>query len=283
MEERHEMSADRPGFALNHMCAPQLSVFEFLDLARVLGAEGVEFRNDIEGNALADRTDPAEIGRAARERGLRILSINALQRFNAWDAVREQEAALEIGQAKACGAEALVLVPTNDGTGLATGERQANLRIALQALAPMLEEAGIVGLVEPLGFQRCSLRRKREAVEAIESLALSGTFRLVHDTFHHFVAGETEFFPKHTGLVHLSGVTNRALDTAVMRDADRVLVDEHDRLDNVGQIAVLRSGGYKGPLSFEPFSETVQQAKDLRNLLAQSMKLISEGVRRPAA
>ncbi|MCT8999761.1 TIM barrel protein [Chelativorans intermedius] len=277
------MSENSPVFALNHMCAPQLSVSDFLDLAQALGAEGVEIRNDIEGNALADGTDPADVGRAAAARGLHIFSINALQRFNAWDGVREREARALIGQARACGAQALVLVPTNDGTGRANGERQANLRIALKALAPLLAEAGIVGLVEPLGFESCSLRHKSEAVEAIESLGLGGTFRLVHDTFHHFVAGESAFFPAHTGLVHLSGVTDGSLGRAVMRDGHRVLVDDQDRLDNVGQVAALRAAGYAGPLSFEPFSETVHRAPDLRRALADSMALVCERVRRRAA
>ena len=35
---------------------------------------------------------------------------------------------------------------------MGNGERQAALRMALKALRPMLEDHGLVGLVEPLGF-----------------------------------------------------------------------------------------------------------------------------------
>ncbi|WP_163266125.1 TIM barrel protein [Chelativorans alearense] len=277
------MTAESPAFALNHMCAPGLSISDFFDLARAIGAVGVEIRNDIDGNAIADGTEPAAIAEAAAARGLRVISINALQRFNAWDDAREEEARALVAYAKACGAEALVLVPANDGTGRANGERQANLRIALKALRPILAEAGIVGLVEPLGFETSSLRYKSEAVQAIEALGASGTFRIVHDTFHHHLAGETALFAAHTGLVHISGVTDGAIATAQMRDGHRVLVDEHDRLDNTGQIARLLSAGYDGPLSFEPFSEAVHGLPDLGAALARSMAHVSAHSRRQAA
>ncbi|MFC6489171.1 TIM barrel protein [Nitratireductor sp. GCM10026969] len=277
------MVAHDPVFALNHMCAPDLSISALCELARDLGAAGIEIRNDIPGNAIADGTPPASVARAADEHGMRILSINALQRFNAWDGAREEEARALIAYARACGAEALVLVPTNDGTGRANGERQANLRIALKALRPMLAEAGIVGLVEPLGFETSSLRCKAEAVEAIEALQAGSTFRLVHDTFHHHLAGETQFFAAHTGLVHISGVTEGALETVRMRDGHRVLVDDGDRLGNIGQLRTLMDAGCTGCVSFEPFSESVHRMPDRQAALAQSMRFVAEGVRRYAA
>lgn len=269
-------------FALNHMCAPGLSIPQFFELAKSVGAVGVEIRNDIDGNAITDGTAPEVIAREAADRGLRIVSINALQRFNAWDEAREQEARELIQYAKACGAEALVLVPTNDGSGRANGERQANLRIALKALRPILDEANITGLVEPLGFETCSLRHKAEAVEAIDALGFGDTFRIVHDTFHHYVAGEEEIFPEHTGLVHISGVTDRIIGAKEMRDSHRVLVDRDDRLDNAGQIWALEEQGYSKILSFEPFSEEVHKMPDLPGALARSIGLIAERVQRAA-
>jgi len=70
----------------------------------------------------------------------------------------------------------------------------------------MLTTAGIRGFVEPLGFAECSLRHKEEAIEAIEAVGGADVFRVVHDTFHHYVAGETKMFPKMTGLVHISAL-----------------------------------------------------------------------------
>src|SRR5690606_3741331 len=148
---------------------------------------------------------------------------------------RAGEAGALIDYAAACGARALVLVPKNDGTGQADGERQANLREALTALKPMLDAAGLIGLVEPLGFEICSLRSKREAVEAIQAIGGEETFRLVHDTFHHHLAGEQALFPEFTGLVHISGVEDPAIAVADMLDDHRVLVGPADRLANIDQ------------------------------------------------
>lgn len=273
----------KPQFALNHMCAPALGVPELFDLANALGISAVEIRNDLPGQAILDGTAPATIRREAAERDLRIISINALQRFNAWSDEREREAQELLDYAAACGAEALVLVPLNDGTGTANGERQANLRIALKALAPMLRAAGVKGLVEPLGFEECSLRFKSEAAEAIRSIDTQSTFALVHDTFHHHLAGERDIFPDLTGLVHISGVSDETLTVSDMRDSHRVLVDQRDRLGNIEQMHRLMDAGYARPLSFEPFAQSVHQSSDIAGELRRSMDHIGAGLAAKAA
>jgi 2-keto-myo-inositol isomerase len=199
-----------------------------------------------------------------------LISINALQRFNEWTPAREAEAIELADYAKAAGAAALVLVPVNDGSGQADGERQKNLRTALRALRPILRDRGVLGLVEPLGFTICSLRSKQEAVDAVTDIDGIGAFKLVHDTFHHHLAGE----PALTGLVHISGVADRNLPIDDMRDAHRGLVDEDDRLDNIGQIRALLSAGYAGPLSFEPFSPAVHALENPVRALADSIAFI---------
>ncbi len=265
----------KPQFALNHMCAPALGIPEFFDLACSLGISAVEIRNDLPGQPILDGTDAATIRGAAEERNLRIVSINALQRFNAWTDERAREARELIDYTANCGAEALVLVPLNDGTGRADGERQASLRIALKVLEPMLQAAGIKGLVEPLGFEACSLRFKSEAAEAIRSIDAQSTFALVHDTFHHHLAGERDIFPDLTGLVHISGVSDAAVAVPDMRDGDRVLVDEKDRLENIKQIQNLMAAGYAGPLSFEPFAPSVHSSQSIAEDLHRSMQHIA--------
>ncbi|MDI9682291.1 xylose isomerase, partial [Burkholderia cenocepacia] len=76
----------------------------------------------------------------------------------------------------------------------------------LQALKPSRPRAARIGFIEPLGFEECALRRKSDAVKGIYAAAGEPVFRLVHDTFHHYLAGEDIFFPNLTGLVHISGV-----------------------------------------------------------------------------
>jgi 2-keto-myo-inositol isomerase len=142
----------------------------------------------------------------------------------------------------------------------------------------MLKAAGIVGLVEPLGFAECSLRTKEEAVDAIEAAGGAGAFRLVHDTFHHFVAGETKMFPGHTGLVHISGVTEPSASAATMRDPHRVLVDAADRIGNLAQLRALRAGGYGGAVSFEPFAASVHDSPTIEADLRASLAYVKAGL-----
>ncbi|MGV1757149.1 TIM barrel protein [Rhizobium sp. A22-96] len=262
-------------FALNHMCAPSLPLETFFAAAKQLGIESVEIRNDLAGNAILDGTPASAVKELAARHGLAIISINALQRFNEWTDERANEAAELIAYARDCGARALVLVPVNDGSGREPDVRRANIRKALSALKPMLEAAGIIGLVEPLGFEICSLRLKSEAAEAIEELGAKPTFCLVHDTFHHHLAGETAIFPDLTGLVHISGVSDPDVSVADMRDPHRVLVDASDRLDNVGQLRALLSAGYAGPASFEPFAPTVHALTEPAVAIKESMDYVT--------
>lgn len=265
-----------PTFALNHVVAPQMPLGAFFKLGKTLRINQFEIRNDLSGNAIVDGISPDKVRELAAAEGAEIISINALQRFNEWTPAREREARGLATYAAACGAKALVLVPVNDGSGKLEGERQGNLRLALKGLKPILEQAGIVGLVEPLGFQICSLRSKREAVEAIGAIHGESRFRLVHDTFHHVLAGEPELFPEMTGLVHISGVDDDQVSIDDMRDPHRVMVTEADRLANVAQIRAMLAQGYAGPFSFEPFSPSVHEATDVAGLIKDSMDLVRE-------
>lgn len=265
---------DAAQFALNHMTAPQQKMPEFFNLARSLGLSAVEIRNDIEGNAILDGTAPDEIRQQAETAGIEIISINALQRFNEWTMARKAEAEALIAYAHDCGAKAVVLVPTNDGSGQVEGERQEELKMALTALKPLLQEAGVIGLIEPLGFTLCSLRSKREAADAITAVGGEGVFKLVHDTFHHHLAGEPDLFAALTGLVHISGVTDPDVTVADMLDSHRVLVDGNDCIDNVGQMRALIAAGYKGPFSFEPFAESVHASSDPKAAVASSIQYL---------
>jgi len=259
-------------FALNHMAAPQLGLAEFFALARTLGLTEVEIRNDIAGKPILDGAAPAVVRAAAEKAGVTIITINALQRFNEWNPTREREAIALADYARSCGARAIILVPVNDGSGQADGERQKNVETALRGLKPVLRDRGIIGLVEPLGFTICSLRKKSEAAAAIN--AAGGDFKLVHDTFHHHLAGEQQTFPALTGLVHISGVEDTGLKVADMRDKHRVLVGPNDRLGNIEQIHALRAAGYHGPFSFEPFAEELRTLPDPAAALRASMDFI---------
>jgi 2-keto-myo-inositol isomerase len=260
-------------FALNHMTVARVGYADLLKIAESLGCVGVEVRNDLP-QPLFDGIDPATAGAMARDRGLGILAVAEVKRFNDWSDAKRDEARALISIAQSAGAEAVSLIPRNDNLGMGNGERQANLRIALRELRPLLEDHGLIGLVEPLGFESCALRHKAEAASAITALDAAGTFRIVHDTFHHHLAGGGPLFPDLTGIVHVSGVTIPGLDAPDMGDTHRVLVDEGDRLGNLSQIAELRAAGYTGPVSFEAFAPSVHASTDPEGDLRRSMEFI---------
>ena len=269
-------------FALNHMTVARASYADLVGIASRLGCVGIEVRNDLP-QPLFDGMSPAEAGAMAREAGLRLLAVAEVKRFNDWSDDKRAEALALMRIAGAAGAEAVSLIPRNDNQGMGNGERQANLRVALRELRPMLEDHGLVGLVEPLGFEICALRHKAEAVDAIEALDAAGTFRLVHDTFHHHLAHGGPLFPAHTGIVHISGVTDPDLGLSEMGDAHRVLVDERDRLGNLDQIAALQAAGYAGPVSFECFAPSVHASADPAGDLKASMDFIRSRLAAKAA
>jgi 2-keto-myo-inositol isomerase len=271
-----------PAFALNHMTVARMGFVGLIDLARDLGCVGVELRNDLP-QPLFDGLDPGTAGQMVHDRGLRLLALAEVKRFNDWSDEKAGEAGALMAIAKAAGAEAVSLIPRNDGQATGNGERQANLRVALKALKPMLEDHDLIGMVEPLGFPVCALRYKSEAVEAIESIGGAGRFRLVHDTFHHHLAHGGPLFPDHTGIIHISGVTDPAPGAEQMTDAHRVLVDGADRLGNVEQIAALTRAGCTVPLSFEAFAPQTHALADPRAALAASMQFIRDGLATMAA
>ncbi len=260
-------------FALNHMTVPNLRHDALVALAARLGCIGVELRNDL-GRPLFDGDRPEDVAAQARAQGIRIIGLSQVYPFNAWsDAIAAKVADL-IANAKACGAETISLIPRNEGIGCDAPERIANLKLAVHEIAPMLKAADIVALIEPLGFERSSLRSKAETIEVLEQLNVVPHFKLVHDTFHHHLAGGGPFFPDYTGLIHISGVTDQKLAVNAMEDEHRVLVDRDDVLGNVAQIAALRDAGYTGAISFEAFSPLTHQRPDIEAALAESMRYI---------
>lgn len=265
--------------ALNHMATSGLCYDVFLDLARSLGCVGVEFRNDLPGPLFDDDRTEA-VRDAAKARELRILALAEVKRFNDWSDANRDEAEALMQIAVGCGAEAVSLIPRNDGLGRGNGERQANLRVALRELHPMLEAHDLVGLVEPLGFKICSLRFKAEAIEA---LGVANRFKLVHDTFHHTLAGGGSIFAEHTGIVHISGVTDPSPAVSKMRDEHRVLVGRNDRLGNIEQIEALIHAGYTGTVSFESFSSAVHAFIDPQARLAASFDFVPSRLAEMAA
>ncbi|MEM7259123.1 MAG: TIM barrel protein [Pseudomonadota bacterium] len=263
--------------SINHMTAANASFAQLLSLANACSCTGIELRNDL-SSPLFDGLSAAAAGDACRARGLQVYAVAEVVAFNRFtDATLDQAQSLA-RQAKDCGAQGIVLIPANDGSAPALDERTAMLTNALSKLLPVLDKYDLTGFVEPLGFTASTLRYKSEAIDAIEALDATERFKLVHDTFHHYLAGETQCYATHTGMVHVSGVVDASLNSTQMQDNHRVLVDQHDKLGNVKQLKTLTSAGYSGPVSMESFAPQVHDLSDPVSALQDSFDFINSGL-----
>ncbi len=256
--------------ALNQKTAPNLAFANFLDLAAELGCVGVEPRDDL-GRPIFDGIEPMKAGEMARERGLRFIGLSEVYPFNDWNETRRAAVARLIETAQAAGAETVSLIPRVDGLGGDASEQAITLRAVLAEVFSMLHGTGVVGLVEPIGFSTSSIKIQREATQAIEDLDADDRLGIVHDTFQHVLAGDPDIIVRHIRLVHISGVDDDSGILTDPLDAQRVLVDEHDRTDALGQVKNLLEMGYAGPFSYECTSPLIQGNSDLKAQISASI------------
>ncbi|MBP1806688.1 TIM barrel protein [Rubellimicrobium aerolatum] len=266
-------------FAMNRTCAPHLPLGEFIALARGAAVSAVEIRNDVAGQEFMDGTPAADLRRRLDDAGLKVASVNALQRFNDWTSEREAEARALIAYAAKLGAPGLVMCPVIDEAhGWLEAELERNLRDALRGLRPILADQGVTGYVEPLGMRGSTLMRQAKAVEAVADIDGWDNFALCYDTFQYFRCGDDRTVPQHVGLVHVSGISRSDLTPGELSEPDRELVFVDDRVGNVVQLRALASAGFKGYVSMEPFSPRIQQDPSLGTRLQASFAYLNAAV-----
>ena len=262
-------------FSLNHIISPNLSFQEFFKLSKKLNIQNIEIRNDLQ-KIFLDKTNPDEIKTLVDEYKINILAINALQKFNIWNKEREEEFLFLCKFAKKCGSKSILLVPLNTGEFVNKNERIELLNNSLGHIHNILNDYDLFGYVEPLGFKISSLRYKSEVVESLDKISSNSNLKILHDTFHHHLAGEDLIYPDLTGLVHISGVKETSVSIDDLTDAQRVLIDKDDVVQNVEQIIKLKEGGYNGVFSFEPFSEKIHKIPDPTNEITKSINYLKE-------
>ena len=270
-------------YSLNRIILPRLDLEMFFKFASDLGLNKVELRNDLPGRGVIDRYSPEQVKELSNAYDIKILTINALQQFNLGavlsEVTRELNALIELSISIGC--EAIVLVPNNDLNDNRSKDAIFHETVsALKAFGPVLEDSGILGYIEPLGFKECSLRSKTTAMKAIQESGCN-RFKIVHDTFHHYLGPDTydtleaDYDLTYTGLVHVSGVESD-IPTNQYNDDHRILVTLNDKLENRKQIELLRKLGYQGAISFEPFASDIQEMETeaLRTAVQKSMEFI---------
>lgn len=263
-------------FCVNRKIAPSLSIPQFFKLVSQLGIHNVELRNDMPSGRVTDDLSGDGVKALAHESGIRIVTINALYPFNQLNEEVLQRARQLLSDAQAVGAESLVLCPLNDGTPISAADTVS----ALKTLAPLFAEAGIQGLVEPLGFPQSSLRSATQAQTLIREAAVP--FRLLIDTFHHHLFEEAEqtfeqgIDIQQIGLVHLSGVTDPR-PVSELTDEERIMLSADDRLRSKQQVERLEKMGYTGLYAFEPFSSAMNswQEADITREIRNSIQLLN--------
>jgi 2-keto-myo-inositol isomerase len=260
---------------LNRVVKPQIPLEEFLKFTADLGIKYVEVRNDFTEKGVLDGLSDAALQISFNKTGIKALTINALYPFEDIKVLKENIEKLKglITEAKRINCPQIVLCPLNDANDKRSPAQRADeLVAALNAYGPLFVESKMIGLVEPLGFAICSLRTKQAALEGIARSDYPQSYQLLHDTFHHYLSGETEFFPEQTALVHVSGVLAGKTKEAITDD-DRILVTKDDIMDNRGQVAALLDGECRAPISYEPFSPQVRELP-LSELKAQLQESI---------
>ena len=247
----------------------------FLNFSNDLKVHAIEIRNDIKTNLIKEN-DPSKLKNKCGEKSLKILSINALQKFNIWNKDRSDELIKLCKFADQADIWGIVLVPLNDGSVNSPTEQIQLLEESLSEIIKILGDYKVIGLVEPLGFKQSSLRYKSMTVKIINNLQ-SNKLNIVHDTFHHALANEKDFFPSLTGLVHFSGVSN-IYKNIELNDDHRSVVDENDILANLYQIQKLINSNYQGYFSFEPFSNTLIEDKNIFEITKKNYNFITSSI-----
>lgn len=275
----------RSKISLNRIIYPKLKLEDFYKFVKDLGLNKIELRNDLPGGEIIDGYSHEQLKELSKKYGMEILTINALQKFNLGSILPETTKELKrlINLSLSIGCKAIVLCPNNDvNDKRGSGEIFEETVKALKSFGSLFKDSGLWGYLEPLGFEECSLRSIVTAMKAIQESGYP-VYKIVHDTFHHHLGPDTfdtienDYDISYTGLVHISGVECN-IPVEECRDNHRVLVTEQDRLQNKEQIELLLKLGYAGNISFEPFSETIQEMdiEKIKSAINHSIEYISK-------
>ena len=275
----------RSKISLNRIIYPKLELEDFFKFVKDLDLNKIELRNDLPGGKIIDDYTPGQLIELSKKYGVGILTINALQKFNLGavlpEAIKELKELVNLSLSIGC--KAIVLCPNNDLNDKRSSEQIFEETVkALKSFGPLFQDSGMQGYLEPLGFEECSIRSIVTAMKAIQESGYP-VYKIVHDTFHHHLGPDTfdtienDYDISYTGLVHISGVEcNIPVDE--YRDNHRILVSGQDKLQSKEQIELLLKLGYAGDISFEPFSQKVQEMEieKIKSAIDHSIEYISK-------
>ena len=266
---------------LNHMTLPRKSGRELVAMAASIGCAGIELRNDLDV-PLFDNETPESFANRVNAAGLQIFALAEVTAFNVDPHEKLVDVTRLIETAARCGAAGVALIPQVSPKQITRAQQRVLLRDALTVLQPVLEDHGVIGLIEPLGFIQSTLRHKADVSGVLADIRHPACFAMIHDTFHHHLSGDTQIYPELTALLHISGVADRDISTNAMTDAHRGLVFGDDRLGNIAQLRAFAEAGFDGPASFEAFAPEIHQMTDPTATLAGSIAFMTSQLTAPA-
>ena len=258
-------------FSLNQMIMPNSSFDDFISFAKKMNIKKIEIRNDIKTN-LFKENEPLKLKNFCEEHSIEILTINALQKFNIWNDERQKEFIELCNYTHRAGIWAIVLCPLNDGSVIFEEEQKKLLENSLINIANILNDYDLICLIEPLGFKQSSLRNKSMALDVISNIK-TNKLKILHDTFHHAISDENNFYINHTGLVHFSGVSDK-YSNIELTDDHRSTIEKNDILKNIDQIQKFIDSNYQGCFSFEPFSSSLINKNNLFEITKKTFDFI---------
>lgn len=282
------MEISRSRIGLNRKIMPKQDLKTFFELCNSFGINKIELRNDLTDDddtmSIIDNLSIEEFNQLKESYDIGVETINAITFFNNPNELEKNKKQLE----ELCQLSAkiknkmIIFCPDVDAKDSRTEmQKITDAATALKEYADILDQHGIKGLVEPLGFVASTLRYPWQASQAIKQAGVAKTFKIVIDSFHFYLAHITEAQFKEkmsideVGLVHLSGVepTNELRELV---DDDRVLLTKNDIMQNVEQAKLFETLGYKGNYSFEPFAPSFGSYSEqyIESLLQESLTFI---------
>lgn len=270
-------------FGLNQIICPFFDLKTFFKLAKELGLNWVELRNDITGCNIFNSDTAREIRSLSNRFNIRVCSINALQQFNYLKEIYKTKEQLNclLDLAEKINCPAIVMCPMNRNDDFRSPERQFRETVScLKELAPLLKKKDIQGYIEPLGFETSSLSSIITAMKAIREVRYEG-YKIVFDTFHHAIGPDNleklnnEYDIKLTGIIHVSAITTD-ISKEKYKDEHRNIDFKNDKLRSKEQVDCFIKSGYNGIISFEPFARDLQELdiEELKNRINKAIKYL---------
>lgn len=257
---------------LNRKSAPGLPLADFIKLASELGIKHVELRNDLgkepDNKNILDGMSISDFNDLLQKYDVQVEDINSLGNT---DLLSQKDSNLYdldemITIAQGIGTKKILFCPVIDKHDDRSDSQKFNEGVkTIKEFAKRLQDKGMSGLFETLGFPESSIRTPFRAIDIIEEAGATN-FKVVADLFHWFMGGVTrddldnKLDVNKVGLIHMSTIETQ-MPKSKLTDQNRVLLSDpnHDNINAFDTIKWFSNSKFDGLFSFEPFSDELRK------------------------